>query len=656
MKRLRLATWLCCVSLLWATETRCADIRLARIFGDGMVLQRDQPIIIWGWADPNENISVTLHRHSTHTTAAADGKWRAVLPPLAAGGPYTLTVSGKQAVSFEDVLIGDVWICSGQSNMEWPVIASADAENEIRSADFPRIRHVKIPLTVAGEPQEDLPEPVTWRPATPEHVGLFTAVGYYFARELQRNLNIPIGLINTTWGGTMIETWTSREAFENDPEFASMIAKVPRLNLDSLRVVQETRITRLISQVQGGLPGTGEAASWPSVAFDDRHWPRMNVPGNWESRQLPGIDGVVWFRRSFTLTPAQAGAAATLRLGTIDDRDEVYINGTLIGKTNGYNIIREYTVPAGILRAGNNIIVVRIEDTGSEGGFTAPADQLVLVTRSSNVPLSGDWAFQVERLHASPLSIGPNSFPTLLFNSMVHPLIPYTIKGAIWYQGESNAGRAFQYRKAFPLLINDWRQRWGQGDFPFYFVQLASYKADGGTTATGSTWAELREAQAATLAVPRTGMAVTLDIGDTDDIHPRNKQEVGRRLALVAFHDTYGKTLPHSGPVYQSVERNGRQLIIRFTHTDQGLKIGNGRELRGFEIAGEDRQFKPAHAVIEGHTVVLTSDAVAQPVAARYAWADDAGTANLYNGAGLPAAPFRTDRWPEVTRQVKYQP
>lgn len=484
MKRIALLS----AVLLFVGHATLADVRLPQIFGNGMVLQRNQPIAVWGWADPNESITVSLNKQTKTITATSEGKWLLQLDAERAGGPYDLAIKGKNKLEFADVLIGDVWICSGQSNMEWPVRASANAEEEIASANYPNIRHVKIPNTVAGEPQLDIDGAVTWQEATPANVGNFTAVGYFYARELHSKLDVPIGLINTSWGGTMVETWASKEAFEQDPEFAAMIADLPELEAEAIK-----------------------------------------------------------------------------------------------GK--------------------------------------------------------------------------PNAYPTLLFNAMVSPLIPYTIKGAIWYQGESNAGRAYQYRKAFPLLIKDWRQRWGLGDFPFYFVQLASFKAAGGTSATGSTWAELREAQTMTLSMPHTGMAVTTDIGETDDIHPRNKQDVGKRLALVALHDAYGKKVDYSGPVYKHFKASGNRLVVKFDHTAGGLvaKAGSA-ELLGFEIAGDDQQFKPAQATIKGNTVVLHSDAVAKPVAVRYAWADDAGGSNLFNGAGLPAVPFRTDDWPSATREVKYRP
>lgn len=474
--------------LIVLTNASMADVRLPQIFADGMVLQRHHPIAVWGWADANEQVKVTLNGKSKETTAGADGKWKLSLSAEEAGGPFQLVVSGKNTLTFSDVLIGEVWICSGQSNMEWTVTNSDDAAREIANANYPQIRHVTIPRKTAGEPRSDIGEPLKWQAATPQHVGGFTAVGYFYARALHQELGVPIGLINTSWGGTMVETWISKEALEKDKSLKNAV--------------------RVFEQI--------------------------------------------------------------------------------------------------------------------------PADT---VNKNTN----------------------PNRYPTLLFNSMISPLIPYTVKGAIWYQGESNAGRAYEYRKSFPMMITDWRKRWGLGNFPFYFVQLASFKAAGGTSAGGSTWAELREAQHKTLSLPHTGQAVTIDIGDTDDIHPRNKQDVGKRLAAIALYDSYGQDVVYSGPVYRKLAIKGPQATVHFDHVHSGLTTKGSATVVGFEIAGADEQFYPAEARIEGETIVVSSPSVSKPKAVRYAWADDPGKSNLFNVDGFPAAPFRTDKWTSVTKDAVYE-
>ncbi|MBT1701430.1 sialate O-acetylesterase, partial [Fulvivirgaceae bacterium PWU4] len=364
-------------------------------------------------------------------------------------------------------------------------------------------------------------------------------------------------------------------------------------------------------------------------------------------RQPPG--------RTFTGSAADAGKEATLELAMIDDSDETYVNGVRAGSTRGYSEKRIYRIPAGILKEGNNVVAVRVEDTGGGGGIYGDESQVRIVTGSTSQPLAGDWSFRVETISKRAATVGPNSYPTLLFNAMINPLLLLGIKGALWYQGESNAGRAYQYRKAFPLMITDWRKRWAQGDFPFYFVQLASFNASHGTSATGSTWAELREAQTMTLSLPNTGMAVTTDIGDANDIHPRNKQDVGKRLAALALARTYGKSGVDSGPVYKSMEVKGDKVIVTFSNTGGGL-VAKDRYgyLKGFEIAGDDQKFQYAKAYVDGNTVVVYHEAVKAPVAVRFGWADEASDNNLYNKEGFPAVPFRTDTWKGITESGKF--
>lgn len=644
--------------LLLSALISSAAIRLPKIFGDSMVLQRDRPIPVWGWAGPNEKVSVQFHGQSKSAAADAQGMWKLLLNQEAAGGPYVLVVSGSSSkITLGNVLVGDVWVCSGQSNMEWPVKAVANAATEILQADFPQIRHFYLPKDVSPTPLDDIKNPGSWKPANSANVKDFTAVGYFFARELNQQLHIPIGLIHTSWGGTDIETWISRDALVRNAAFKDLMATLPVLNLDSLTESRTEKVNQLVRQVQGTVPARDAAGPWKEASFDDHTWPLMKLPGLWEQQQLKDFDGVVWFRKGVTVSAADAGKPAELHLGTIDDSDESYVNGQKAGGTqNEYNTKRVYQIPAGILKEGKNIIAVRVEDTGGGGGLYGEEKDMYLTIGGNTIPLAGDWNFQVEQVSRAAASVGPNSYPSLLYNAMIHPIVPFAIKGALWYQGENNAGRAYQYRQAFPLLINDWRLRWKQGDFPFYFVQLASFKASGGTSATGSTWAELREAQAITLVLPNTGMAVTTDIGETNDIHPKNKQDVGKRLAAVALHKTYGKNVPYTGPVIKSFKTEGNKIVLDFLETGGGLMTKeNAPELKGFEIAGADQKFYPAHAKIEANRVRIYADEVSSPAAVRYGWADDAGTANLFNREGFPAAPFRTDQWKGMTEGQKYK-
>lgn len=633
-----------------------ANVTLPKIFGDNMVLQRNKQIPVWGWADVNEKITIRFNHQVKSITADKDGNWKVNLDKELAGGPYQLIIRGKNSVTFSNVLVGEVWICSGQSNMEMPIAGWGKVDNyeeEIAAAKYPQIRHIKIPNTISAKLQKDI-EKGEWKVCSPATAGDFTAAGYFFARELYNHLKIPIGLINTSWGGTHVETWTSREGFESSDEFKNMIKQMPLLNLDSLAAVRKEAIMKKLAMLQGSLPAKAETAAWSSIDFDDSKWPQMQLPSLWEQKQLGDIDGVVWFRKAIDVPANDAGKEATLELAMIDDNDITYLNGVKVGETNSYNQHRKYKVAAGILKAGKNVIAVRVEDTGGGGGIYGGNEGMKLTVGDNTTSLAGNWGFQVEQIYGSGSSIGPNSYPTLLYNAMVSPLIPYAFEGVIWYQGEANADRAYQYRKAFPLMITDWRRHWGAGDFPFYFVQLASYNAGNGNSKNGSTWAELREAQTMTLSLPNTGMAVTTDIGNSTDIHPKNKQDVGKRLAAIALRNVYNKNIVYSGPMYKSMKVQGNAILISFTNIGSGLMAKNG-ELKGFEIAGLGGQFFPAVATIEGNQVVVHNDNIRYPAAVRYGWRDDAGEDNLFNREGFPASPFRTDKWKGITEGEKFR-
>ena len=634
-----------------------ANIKLAGIFGDDMVLQRNKPIAVWGWGAAGEKLTITFNAQVVQATVGKDGTWKTSIPAQKAGGPFTLKITGAtNSILLNNILVGDVWICSGQSNMEWHVQDVNNAATEISTANYPRIRQITIRKTVAGQPLSDIDGSPVWIPATAKHVAEFTAVGYFFARDLYMNLEVPIGLIHTSWGGTDVETWTSRAAFQNDAAFKEMINKVPALNLDSLNRVQMDMVKQKLTALQNGIPDAGQVTLFKDPGFDDSKWPVLKVPGLWESQQLDTFDGVVWLRRTINISAESAGKAAVLHLATIDDNDETFINGISIGKTNGYNKEREYQVPAGLLKTGKNVIAVKIEDTGGGGGIYGEQKSINLQIGSENILLGGDWQFQVSAITPALAGIGPNSYPTLLYNGMIAPILPFTITGAIWYQGESNAGRAFEYRKSFPLMIKDWRKHWNQGEFPFYYVQLASFNANNGNSENGSTWAELREAQTQTLSLPNTGMAITTDIGTPGDIHPRNKQDVGKRLAAIALHATYHKKIISGGPVFDHYKIENSSIYVYFKPSESELKSADSNgNLTGFEIAGTDQKFKPAIARIEGNYVVVHHKDINAPVAVRYGWMDDASQINLFNTAGFPAGPFRTDSWPGITVKNKYR-
>ena len=633
-----------------------AYVRLPKIFTDNMVLQRDQAISIWGWASPNERITVLLNKQSKTVKAGKDGKWKLWLSEEKAGGPFQLVIKGNNKIEINNVLIGEVWICSGQSNMEWILRHTNDAMAEGQQSNYPMIRHFKVPPSVSDLPQDDV-SGGEWKICSPETSGDFTAIGYFFAVELFKKLNVPIGLLNTSWGGTNIETWISKPAFENSDEFKTMMASVPRLNLDSLAKAKEWASLKKIKDLQGKLEESpAKIESWKELLFDDSHWPHINVPGYWEGQNLGDFDGVVWYRKSIDLGEEFNGKEALLELAMINDSDDTYVNGVRVGGMSyKHKDKRKYTIPSGILKRGKNIIAVKVMDMGGNGGIYGDSSEVKISFSAASFSLAGQWSFQVE---SSPKSsdVSPNVYPTLLFNSMINPIIQYTMKGVIWYQGESNTIRAYEYRKSFPLLINDWRNQWKQGDFPFYFVQLASYGANDGNSNNGSTWAELREAQLQTLSLPNTGMAVTTDIGDTHDIHPRNKKDVGRRLAAIALHNSYHLDVMPDGPVYQSMNIVGNKVILSFKGTGNGLIVKDQYGyLKGFEISGPDKKFRYAKAIIEGNKVIVFHDEIKDPVAVRFGWADDAKDCNLFNLDGFPAGPFRTDNWKGITENEKYK-
>jgi sialate O-acetylesterase len=628
------------------------QVVLPKIFSDHMVLQREMPISIWGTSSPNEKITMYFHNQKKTIHAGRDGKWKISFASETAGGPYDLTIKAKTVIVLKDILVGDVWVCSGQSNMEWPLVNTQNAAREIASANLSQMRQFKVPLSVALEPKDDL-QSGEWKVCNKTNAAEFTAVGYYFAKRLIKDLSVPVGLINSSWGGTQIESWISRDAFEQDEEFKQMISGLPVVNLDSLASIKYKEYESKIGKLQSSLPrNRAEAELWKEVNYNDEAWRVMKAPMLWEAQELNDFDGVVWLRKRFTLEKGLSGLPGKLSLAKIDDSDETYVNGIKVGETsNKWNEPRTYEIAPGILREGENVITVRVEDNGGGGGIHGDSSMLKLVVNDIEFKLAGNWKYKIEAIRKSQ-TIGPNLYPTILYNAMINPIIHFNIRGALWYQGEANASRAYQYRKSFPLLIMNWRNKWQQSDLPFYFVQLSSFNEFNGTSASGSMWAELREAQALTLSLPNTGMAVTTDIGDPLDIHPRNKKDVGERLAGLALKGTYHKAVISSGPAMTSFKVEDNKIVMTF---DQPLMVNDKYNyVRGFEIAGEDRKFVFAKAEVDGNTVTVWANNVKKPVAVRYGWADDASDCNLFNGTGLPVAPFRTDTWQGITEQTKY--
>lgn len=641
--------------LLCAACDAQTKIVLPSIFTNNMVLQQKSNVAFWGKSTPGKTVTISPTWNGKSYTARADasGNWKTLVQTPAYGGPYTVTVSDGKALVLSNVMIGEVWICSGQSNMEMPVAGWGKINNyaeEIANADYKNIRLFQAEHIASDVPLKNAK--VTnggWTPCTPEYVAEFSSVAYFFAREIYKKTGIPIGLIHTSWGGTLAEAWTSATTIRTMPEFAEALKKVQHVKTGSDYEKDLANWKKLVDNKDAG-NGKGKPG-WAAPALDEAAWDNMLLPNAWEQAGLPGFDGVVYFRKKIVLPPSWEGKAVTLNLGTIDDNDISYFNGEKIGETEGYNKMRSYKIVASKVKAGENVIVVRVFDGSGGGGLYGDKNILSIVSASGEkISLDGDWKYRIglnlKDIPPVPESnTGPNR-PTVLYNAMINPFIPYTIRGAIWYQGEANVDKAHQYRTLFPAMIGDWRSHWKQGDFPFYYVQLANFMSREDEPIP-SAWAELRDAQLQTLSLPNTGMAVTIDIGTGGDIHPKNKQEVGRRLALVALAKTYGKQIAYSGPVFSSQQIAGNSIRLSFKFVDGGLKAEGGN-LAGFAVAGKDQKFHWAKAVIEGGQVVVSSDEVPNPVAVRYAWANNPNC-NLYNGAGLPASPFRTDNWKDST-------
>jgi sialate O-acetylesterase len=632
------------ISCVREAEGVSAPLRLVTLLSDGMVVQRDAPIVVRGQGTAGRDVVVIMEGDTASATIGTDGWFGAELPARAAGGPFAVRVeSGDESVTVDNVLIGDVWVASGQSNMEWPLWGAEGGQAAIEAADDSLLRHFDIPHGWSWEPQPDVPGGA-WATANPDDVGTFTAVGYFFARELRAAVDVPIGIINTTWGGSAIAPWIARESLGLEGELWDSILGAEQGAADRIRAELRERLGTL-PEVDSGL--VDGYAVWADPGLDDSSWAMLEVPGRWEELGYAGFDGVAWYRTSFELTAEEAAAGITLGLATIDDDDITWVNGTEVGRTNGYNIEREYGVPAAALRAGTNTLVIRVSDGGGYGGIIGDPDLAFIDAGGARRSIAGSWRFRVGLVEIGTDGQRINKIPAVLYNSMLHALQPFPIRGVIWYQGESNANndeQAAAYAEPFQTMIRSWREQWrDSGEFPFLWVQLPNFGApDTEPPATGA-WAIMRESQSAALTLANTGQAIAIDIGDPGDIHPRNKLDVGRRLALVALAVAYGRDVVHSGPTYRSHTIDGGRISLEFDNTDGGLVSRSGSNVSGFAIAGADERFVWANARIEGDRVAVWNDAVPQPVAVRYAWSNSPVNPALHNGHDLPAAPFRTD-------------
>jgi sialate O-acetylesterase len=625
------------------------------IFGDNMVLQRDKLNAIWGWSEPGDTVRVEIADRSATAVAAADGRWQVKIHPPAVGGPYVVKIRGQQTVDLHEVLVGDVWLCGGQSNMQLPLSRARNGAEEIKAAEHPEIRFFFVEQHSAYS-RAEVPKG-GWKIVTPQTAGEgpgggISAAAYYFALKLQGTLHIPIGLIVDCVGGTPAETWTSPEALHPLKDFDVPLAEMERLHARG-GAEYGNYVMHWYEDYDPGAKGN----SWAEPTLDDSTWKPVQIPGDFAELGVADVPNVSWFRREITLPDPLPAGRVQLLLGSIEKMDTTFINGRWVGASSWVENPRVYTIPEGLLKPGRNQITIRVFKIKPEGGFLAKPDAIHMVLGDgTSIPLAGEWkgklAIDARPPHPMPLNFeNYPTMPSVLYYGMIAPLEPVAITGAIWYQGEANAERAYQYRKLLPAMIADWRKVFAQGDFPFYIVSLPVFQAHRNEP-SDDDWAELREAQSLTARnTPHSCLAITIDTGDPDNIHPKDKKEVGDRLALCALAEHYGKKIPDSGPTLTKVDRLPGELKLYFAHADGGL-VARGDMLGEFSVAGEDHKWYWAAARIEGNAIIVSSKSVPDPKEVRYAWQSNP-EATLFNGAGLPAAPFRTDQWPSITESHK---
>ena len=624
------------------------------IFGDNMVLQREKPNTLWGWSEPGDIVRVEIGGNSSSGTAAADGKWQVKIQPPAVGGPYTVKIAGKQNVELHDVLVGDVWICAGQSNMQFGLAQARNAEEEVRNANHPQIRFFVVGQRAAYA-RADVPRG-SWKvvsPATAGGRGGISAVAYFFARKLEENIHVPIGLVQEAVGGIPAEAFTSPEGLRPLKDFDAGVAEVENRHRSG-QPEYGNYISHWYDDYDAGTRG---GANWADPALDDSSWKTVTVPGTfYGDLGIGDVPGLCWLRREITLPATLPPGMARLYLGSVDKMDTTYINGHQVGGSSWVENPRLYFARDGFLKPGRNVIAIRLFKLSASRGFLGKPEELHLTLGDGTViPLSGEWKgkLSVDGRPPQPLPIGFENNPVMasvLYNGMLAPIVPLSITGAIWYQGESHEKLAAPYYKLLPAMISDWRRLFGQGDFPFYIVSLPVYRHRS-EAPVDDGWTGVREAQSlAAKNVPHSCLAVTVDTGNPDNVHPIDKREPGERLALCALGEHYGRDVVYSGPTLKSVERVSGTIRLHFDHVEGGL-LAKGGEPGEFSVAGDDRKWHWASARIEGDSIVVSSASVPNPKEVRYAWQANP-KATLFNGAGLPAAPFRTDNWPGIVQKI----
>lgn len=631
---------LTCISFI---ETQ-ADVRLPRLISDGMVLQRDQPLKIWGWAAPGEKVTVQLRKQQYPTVTNAAGSWQVQLPAQRSGGPVEIQINGNNRITLRNVVFGDVWVCSGQSNMELEMNrVKYRYAADIAAANFPMIRQFTVPRRYDFKaPQADVVDG-SWVAASPATIGRFSAVAFFFARELHRRHNIPIGIINSALGGSPAEAWISEEGLQPFPAY---LQEAHRYRNDELIRETENHDQRISNAWYNYINtfDAGYSGNWKAATGKENGWQHLQVPGYWADSDAGFFNGVVWFHKAIEVPDRMTKQPVKLELGRIVDADSVFINGKFAGWTSYQYPPRRYELPAGLLQPGTNHIVIRVVNSSGKGGFV-PDKRYELTSASDTVALAGTWNFRIGiKATALPDQTFIRWKPMGLYNAMIAPLTNYAIKGVLWYQGESNAGRPGDYLQLMQALIADWRSKWAMPQLPFLQVQLANFM-EPQNEPRESSWAQLRQQQLRTLQVPHTGMAVAIDAGEWNDIHPEDKYTIGYRLSLLARRMVYGENrLVASGPLYERMEIKGNKIVLHFRESGSGLATCDGKAVQHIAIAGADKNFVWAQAIIRGNTLEVWSNSVPQPAYVRYAWADNPLGANLCNREGLPASPFTTEQ------------
>ncbi len=669
MKKVIILSLICFTFLYAQTET--TKLKLPAIFSDNMVLQQKIDVAFWGTAEPNQKVNISASwGKNVSATSKNDGTWLVKIKTPKAGGPFDVKVSsGSETVSYKNVLIGEVWLCSGQSNMEMPLAGWPPrdtiygATKEIPAAIYPNLRFFTVTRLISTVPEKDCTG--TWSECTPENAASFSATAFFFGKKLMTELNIPIGLIHSSWGGTPVEAWTAAKNLSTIPQYKELIDKYANSKEE-----YEKLTAWLAGLPQIDLSQNADEHKWRDIDLKDKEcsalnykdstWFDVNMPASFDKIGLANFDGVVWYRKQIEIPETWLNKELVLELGPIDDMDATYVNGVKVGgfeKEGYWQVERVYVIPAELVKEKNLTVAIRVIDNQGGGAFYGPTEKfrLHLKATADNISIAGTWKYlpvaeyrnakfyvldaeSLAYMNRPKLSIEISAYmPTTLYNAMISPLIPYNLRGAIWYQGESNTGQADLYKKVFPMMINNWRNDW-KSQFSFYFAQISPYKYGEGTNSQ-----LLREAQFQSLSVPKTGMAVTLDIGNVDNIHPGNKKDVGERLALWALAKDFGKKLIYSGPSYKSAKIQKDKMVLAFEHA-KGLELKLRDGKNNFQIAGDDKIFKDAFVTISGNKLIVSSPEVKEPKAIRYCWSDVAeGT--LFNEAGLPASSFRTDNW-----------